>query len=132
MSPVAAYFVQTMVTVLAIVALAVLVLYGGRRLGLGRPSGPLELLGRLPLEARRAVYLVRVGKVVYVVGASEGGLTRLGEVEADALPAGSPGGPGPTFAEVLGRLVRPSQVGSIRPPSGGEAPTGGTKVDPDG
>jgi flagellar protein FliO/FliZ len=130
MSPVAVYFVQAMVTVLAIVALAVLVLYGGRRLGLGRPSGPLELLGRLPLEARRAVYLVRVGKVVYVVGASEGGLTRLGEVEADALPAGGPGGPGPTFAEVLGRLVRPARVGSISPPSGDEDPTPGTKAGP--
>src|SRR4051812_18462318 len=106
MSPATAYFVQAMVTVLVIAALAVVVIYGGRRLGLGRPSGPLELLGRLPLEARRAVYLVRVGKVVYVVGASEGGLTRLGEMDAGSVPSSGPG-PGPTFAEVLGRLVRP-------------------------
>jgi flagellar protein FliO/FliZ len=116
MSPATAYFVQAMVTVLAIVALAVLVLYGGRRLGIGRASGPLELLGRLPLEARRAVYLVRVGKVVYVVGASEGGLTRLGEMDADAVPMGGVGAGGPSFAEVLGRLVRPeSKTGT--PPS---------------
>jgi flagellar protein FliO/FliZ len=89
--------------------LAVLVLYGGRRLGVGRPSGPLELLGRLPLDARRAVYLVRVGKLVYVVGSSEGGLTRLGELDADALPAvepPDPRGPGGGFAEVLARLRR--------------------------
>jgi flagellar protein FliO/FliZ len=106
MSPATAYFVQAMVTVLAIAALAVLVLYGGRRLGLGRASGPVELLGRLPLEARRAVYLVRVGKVVYVVGASEGGLTRLGELDAAAVPMeGSSGSR--TFADVLGRFVRP-------------------------
>ena len=116
MSPVTAYFVQAMVTVLAIVALAVLVLYGGKRLGIGRPSGPLELLGRLPLEARRAVYLVRVGKVVYVVGASEGGLTRLGEMDADAVPMGAVGAGGPTFAEVLGRLVRPESK-TDTPPS---------------
>jgi flagellar protein FliO/FliZ len=117
MSPIAIYFVQAMVTVLAVVALAVIVLYGGRRLGLGRASGPLELLGRLPLEARRAVYLVRVGKVVYVVGASEGGLTRLGELDADAVPVAGPTHPSPTFAEVLGRIVRPPPPGST-PPSG--------------
>ena len=112
MSPVAAYFIQSMVTVLAIVALAVLILYGGRRLGLGRPSGPLELLGRLPLEARRAVYLVRVGKVVYVVGASEGGLTRLGELDAEGVPHAGRDVAAPTFAEVLGRFARPGQGGS--------------------
>jgi len=126
MSPVAAYFIQSMVTVLAIVALAVLILYGGRRLGLGRPSGPLELLGRLPLEARRAVYLVRVGKVVYVVGASEGGLTRLGELDADAVPRAGPDGSGPTFAEVLGRFVRPGPGGS----SSGGPPPGSTTSGP--
>jgi flagellar protein FliO/FliZ len=98
-----------LVTLLAIVLLAVLVLYGGRRLGLGRPSGPLELVGRLPLDARRAVYLVKVGKLVYVVGASEGGLTRLGELDAEALPASASGGLGPSFADVLGRLVKPGR-----------------------
>src|SRR5258708_15699789 len=121
MSPVAAYFIQAMVTVLAIVALAVLILYGGRRLGLGRAGGRLELLGRLPLEARRAVYLVRVGKVVYVVGASEGGLSRLGELDADALPF-TDAGHGPTFAEVLGRLVRPRPVAPGEPPIEGPPP----------
>jgi flagellar protein FliO/FliZ len=124
MSPATAYFVQAMVTVFAIVALAVLVLYGGRRLGLGRASGPLELLGRLPLEARRAVYLVRVGKVVYVVGASEGGLTRLGELDASAVPI-EQGGSG-TFAEVLGRLVRPPAGASTPPP--GSTPPGAPLV----
>jgi flagellar biogenesis protein FliO len=65
MSPLTSYLVETLVTLAGVVALAVLVLYGGRRLGLGRMSGPLELLGKLPLDPRRAVYLVRVGKVVY-------------------------------------------------------------------
>jgi len=121
MSPLAAYFIQAMLTVLVLVALAVLVVYGGKRFGVGRASGPLELLGRLPLEARRAVYLVRVGKVVYVVGASEGGLSRLGELGAVALPF-TDAGHGPTFSEVLGRLVRPRPVAPGEPPIEGPPP----------
>src|SRR5258708_40290627 len=106
MSPVAAYIVETFVTLLGVIALAVLVLYGGRRLGFGRPAGPLELLGRLPLDARRAVYLVRVGKLVYVVGASEGGLTRLGELDANAVPTSLPAvAPSASFGRVLARVV---------------------------
>jgi flagellar protein FliO/FliZ len=81
-SPLGAYVVESIVTLAGVILLAVVVLYGARRLGVGRPQGPLQLLGRLPLDARRAVYLVKVGKLVYVVGASEGGLVRLGEVGA--------------------------------------------------
>ena len=73
-------------TLLGVVALAVVLLYGARRAGIGRATGPAELLGRLPLDGRRAVYLVRVGSTVYVLGASEAGLTKLGEVnDADLL-----------------------------------------------
>src|SRR5258706_14914445 len=107
MSPVAAFIIETFVTLLGVIALAVLVLYGGRRLGLGRASGPLELVGRLPLDARRAVYLVKVGKLVYVVGASEGGLTRLGELDSDAVPAASGADASRTFREVLHPGLRP-------------------------
>ena len=60
MSPLAHYVLETLVTLLAIVALSVLVLLGARRAGMGRSAGPLELVGRLPLDGRRAVYLVRV------------------------------------------------------------------------
>jgi len=118
MPPVTAYIVETFVTLIGVVLLAVAVLYGARRLGIGRQSGPLELLGRLPLDARRAVYLVRVGKVVYVIGASEGGLTRLGELDADAVPAAiSFSGTGPPFSEVLGRVFAPSKAPRPPPPS---------------
>ena len=106
MSPVTTYIVETLVTLLGVVILAVLVLYGGRRLGVGRPTGPLELVGRLPLDARRAVYLVRVGKLVYVVGASEGGLTRLGELDADAVPVTGSATPASRFAEILAKMAR--------------------------
>lgn len=118
MSPVATYIVETLVTLVGVVLLAVLVLYGGRRLGVGRPSGPLELVGRLPLDARRAVYLVRVGRLVYVVGASEGGLTRLGELDADAVPMAGPGAPTSRFADILAKMARrePSDPPPPAPP----------------
>lgn len=85
MSSLGVYLIETFVTLLAVVALAVLVLYGARKWGVGRPAGPLELVGRLPIDARRAVYLVRVGKLVYVLGASEAGLSKLGELGAEGL-----------------------------------------------
>ncbi len=109
MSPVAASVVETFVTLLAVAALAVLVLVGARKLGVGRPSGPLELLGRLPLDARRAVYLVRVGDRAYVVGASEAGLARLGEVPAESVAADDgPAAPARArFADVLARARAP-------------------------
>ena len=126
MSPLAAYMVETLVTLLAVVALAVLVLYGGRRLGIGRPTGPLELVGRLPIDARRAVYLVRVGEVVYIVGASEAGLTRLGEVDAKSLPAAQTAAAmpaGAAFAEIFAR-VRGRRVDTSGEASDGEVRDG--------
>ena len=80
MSPLARYVVETVVTLLAVAALAVLVLYLARRAGVGSPSGPLQLVGRLPLDPRKAVYLVRVVDQVYVIGSSEAGLSKLGEL----------------------------------------------------
>lgn len=101
----AGYIVQTMVTLLAVCAVAFVVLYGARRLGIGRPRGPVALLGVLPLDARRAIYLVKVGEQVIVVGASEAGLTRLGEMSAAELPPEAPAEPSP-FAEVFARIAR--------------------------
>ena len=44
----------------------------------------MELLARLPLEARRSVYVVRVLDQVLILGASEAGLTKLGELPESA------------------------------------------------
>jgi len=103
MSPLAHYVVETLVTLLAIVALAVLVLFGARRAGVGRSAGPLELVGRLPLDGRRAVYLVRVGATVYVVGASDAGIAKLGEVAQESLGVPAAATQSETFREVLNR-----------------------------
>lgn len=99
----AAYLVETFITLLAVCALAVVVLWGAKRMGLGRSSGPIELLGHLQLDARRAVYLVRVGAQVYVIGMSESGMLKLGEIPASELPAqAAPRGGG--FGDVLARV----------------------------
>jgi flagellar protein FliO/FliZ len=106
-SPTASYLVETLVTLLAVIAVAVLALVGARRLGVGAPQGPLELVGRLPLDARRVIYLVRVGPQVLVVGASEAGLIKLSEVTGLEFP---PAAPPRSFAEVLAS-VRPGNPG---------------------
>jgi hypothetical protein len=46
---------------------------------------------------------VRVGKQVLVLGASEAGLTRLGELDADAVGAPE-AAPAPAFRDVLARI----------------------------
>ncbi|MBX3128296.1 MAG: flagellar biosynthetic protein FliO [Polyangiaceae bacterium] len=111
MSPVTRYVLETVVTLLAIIALGALVLFAARRAGVGRVAGPLSLVGRLPLDGRRAIYLVRVGKTVIVVGASEAGLSKLGELSDEGLelddapvPAASP------FAAILARALRRSDA----------------------
>jgi flagellar biogenesis protein FliO len=81
----AAYLLQTLLSLVLVCGLAVLVLYAVRRLGGPQAKGPLALVGQLPLGGSRAIYVVRVGAQHLVVGAAEGGLSKLGELgEADA------------------------------------------------
>jgi flagellar biogenesis protein FliO len=104
-SPYAGYLVETFATLTAVCALAALVLWGAKRVGLGRASGPVELRGQLQLEARRAIYLVKVVDTVYVVAAGEGGFIKLGEMPASALPEPRAVRV-PPFAEVLARVLK--------------------------
>jgi flagellar biogenesis protein FliO len=104
MTPVSQYVVQTLVTLLAVVALSVVLLSALRRVGVGKLGGPLELVARLPLEGRRAVYLVRAGETVYVLAASESALAKLGELPSSDLPRVT-SDPPPKFADVLRRAV---------------------------
>jgi flagellar biogenesis protein FliO len=101
-TPLGTYLVQTLVTLAGVVALAVLVLYAARRLGVGRTGGPLELLGRLPLDGRRAVYLIKVGPKVFVVGAADQSLSKLGEFAEGELDLPPPA-PALTFRDVFRR-----------------------------
>jgi flagellar protein FliO/FliZ len=105
MSSYAGYMVETFVTLLAVCALAILVLYGARRLGVGRANGPIELRGQLPLDARRSIYLVKVGAQVFVVGVAEGGMTKIGELPEADLPPAEPAR-APAFAGVLARVLK--------------------------
>lgn len=105
MTPLGRYVFETIVTLLLVTGLAVLVLVLARRSGMGRALGPLSLAGRLVLDARRAIYLVRVGETLYVVGASEAGLTKLGELARGAVSEAELGaGAQPSFKELLARF----------------------------
>ncbi|AKU95781.1 hypothetical protein AKJ09_02445 [Labilithrix luteola] len=109
----AGYLVETFVTLLAVCGLAFVVLYGARKLGVGRPRGPVELVGQLPLDARRQIYLVKVGTQVIIVGSSEAGFTKLGEMsaaEVAALPE-NPSSSGTPFSEVFARVLGGSGKG---------------------
>jgi flagellar biogenesis protein FliO len=105
------YLVETFVTLVAVCGLAFVVLWGARRLGIGRPSGPVQLRGTLPLDGRRAIYLVQVGAQVFVVGVGEGGFTKLGELPASDLPGAEPAR-ATAFGDVLARVMaRPGKKG---------------------
>lgn len=97
------FAIQTLVTLLGIILLAVLLLYGARRLGLGRTTGPLALLGKLPLEARKSVYVVRIGTKGYALLASEAGLTKLDDLDVTLLPEVS--AEVPPFAQLLAKAI---------------------------
>src|SRR5262245_16164080 len=102
MSSYGGYLLETFLTLLVVCAVAFGVLYGARRLGIGRASGPIRLVGQLPLDGRRVIYLVRVGEQVFVVAAGEGGFTKLGEVRSADLP--SEVAETPAFAKILAAL----------------------------
>jgi len=110
------YLVETLVTLVAVCALAFVILYGARKLGVGRAHGPIELAGQLPLDARRHIYLVRVGAQVLVVGVSEAGFTKLGEMPAADLAASEAVGAGvreaAPFSKVLARVLGRKSKGS--------------------
>lgn len=87
MSPEATYVVESLATIAVFGAVLVVATWGLRRVAGGRARGPLEILARQPLDARRSIFLVRVGKRVLVVGAADGALTRLGSTSLEAVRA---------------------------------------------
>ncbi len=105
-SPYASYVVETFLTLGAVSVLAFVLLYGARRAGLGRATGSIRLVGRLPVDARRSVLLVRVAEQVFVVGVSEAGFTKLGELAASEVPDPPASPPARSFAATLAALRR--------------------------
>ncbi|HWO11843.1 MAG TPA: flagellar biosynthetic protein FliO [Polyangiaceae bacterium] len=81
------YVIESVGLLVVVAAVAVLVSIVARRAGLGRSLGSIELLARLPLETRRSVYVVRVLDRVLIIGASEAGLVKLGELPAESAVA---------------------------------------------
>lgn len=117
MTPLSRYVVETLVTLLAVVVLCVVVLSALKRAFVGKLGGPLELLARLPLEGRRAVYLVRAGETVYVLAASEHALAKLGELPSAQLPQ-EPGPYPERFRDVLQRALGMSRATTEKPSTG--------------
>jgi len=109
MTAYSSYLLESFVTLLAVCAIAFVVLYGARKMGMGRASGGIELVGRLPLDARRSIVLVRVGAQVFLVGVADGGFTKLGELAASDVPAPVPAAPG-GFALALSRALGKARV----------------------
>lgn len=102
MSSLSAYLKESVAILLVVVVLAAFVLYAARRAGVGRAMGPVELLARLPLEPRRAIYVVRVLDRVLIIGSSEAGLKRLGQL---APGAAAEFRPAPPVADLRGALA---------------------------
>ena len=89
MSPITEYMMQSGLTLTGIVLLGWLLVYASRRWERTAPKGPMELLATLRLEGRRALYLVRIAERTVVLGASEGGMVTILELDPAELPPAS-------------------------------------------
>ena len=125
MSPLTTYLVETFLALVAVIVLAMVIILGAKRFGIGRPNGPMRLLGRLPLDARRSVLLVQVADQVLVLGTSEAGITKLGELTQGSLdPFREPTpAPIPRFSDLLAALRNRPTTSNDADPSVAVDPT---------
>ena len=107
MSPEATYVLESLATIAVFGGALYAATWGVRRLSGPRGRGPLEVLAKQPLDGRRAIFLVRVGKRVLIVGSSDGALTRLGSTSLAAIEAEleTPDAPNKTFRDALSRAL---------------------------
>lgn len=100
-----AALLQSLLALLAVCILAWVVLRWVSQRGVGLGTGKrVRVLERVPLDARRQLYLVEVGGKVLLIGAGDGSAPRLiAEVDPGALPEPE-APPGMSFAQVLARL----------------------------
>src|SRR5687768_17299574 len=79
------------------------------RRGVGQGSGPIRIVGRCPVEPKRSLYVVETAGRCFLVGASDGGMSLIAELDPKDLPVAAVRSPraalgGLRFAEVLARL----------------------------
>jgi flagellar biosynthetic protein FliO len=102
--------------------------------GLGQGAGPIRIVGRCPVDPKRSLYVVETAGRCFLVGASDGGMNLIAELDPQQLaaPAGSlPAGKAAAgrFAEVLARLRGRSteiKVPGLAPKREPAADSGGT------
>ena len=107
MSPEVTYILQSLGTVVVFGGAVWLATWGLRKIGINpKHQNVLEILARQPLEHRRAIYVVRIGKKVLVIGASDGSLTRLASMPVDSLDVEQPlSVPRRSFHDVFSKLT---------------------------
>jgi flagellar biosynthetic protein FliO len=107
---------QTLFALAGVCVLAWVVLrWGARRgLGMGALGGRVRVLERIALEPRRALYVVKVGERVLLLGAGDGGSpTLITEIDPATLPPEEARKPtGEAFRDVLARVT-----GKAKPPA---------------
>jgi len=82
-----AFLLQTLLVLAVVCVVAWVVLrFGVRRLHLGGAHGPLRIVARLPLEARRSLYIVDAAGKLLLIGVGEGGpMAVLAELDPAAV-----------------------------------------------
>ena len=91
MASTASQLLQAFVALAAVCLLAVVLLKAAARRGWGTGSGkgPVRVLQRIPLEGRRALYLVRAGRRTLLLGTGESGAPALlAELDGSELAEG--------------------------------------------
>lgn len=78
---------QTLLALAAVCVLAWALLRFGARRGVGVSRGRVRVLERVPLDHRRALYLVGIGERVWLIGVGDGGAPALlAELDPSELP----------------------------------------------
>ncbi len=77
---------QTVVALILVCVLAYVFLRYGLKWLLPRQKGSvnvMKVIDRLPLDGRRMIYLVEIGKKVLVLAATDGGISKVGELDEE-------------------------------------------------
>ena len=73
------------------------------------PSGPIQVVGRLALEPKKTLFVVKTGPDFFLIGTSESEIHYLTALDAEALAAQAaapPAAPGTDFRQLLGKFRR--------------------------